>query len=108
MAILPFGAHTDMLLLPNMLRHSKSANHRFSEGNSQPGKKEGEERREGGCDKIYNDIINLEKQRGLFDTNTNSLTDTLQHNLVFLYSGTMHSLMLRNNKKQEDVIKTDT
>lgn len=64
-------------------------------------KKEGEERREGGCDKIYNDIINLEKQRGLFDTNTISLTDTLQqHDLVFLYSGTMHSLMLRDEQQE--------
>lgn len=34
--------------------------------------------RGGGCDMIYNEIINLEKQNGLCDINSISQTDTLQ------------------------------
>lgn len=60
--------------------HSNRANDRFSEGDRQEERKAGERgvgEREGGCDMIYNEIINLEKQNGLCDINTISETNTL-------------------------------
>lgn len=74
------NTHSYTHLLPNRFIHVQSDGTNQIQWRQQPG---GEKQRSGWgvgsgrgrCDMIYNYIINLEQQRGLFDTNTVFLTE---------------------------------